>query len=57
MDALEGTGEDEASVSKQMIVTVLMSSLLIYNSSEWSDLEDMRYVLVRGRGGRVGKAK
>ena len=44
MDSPDG---EEADVSKLMIVTTLLSSLLIYNSQtvpDWNDLEDLRYI-------------
>lgn len=42
-----GPDDDSADVSKMLIVTTLLSSLLIYNSQtapDWNDLEDLRYV-------------
>ena len=46
MDAIDEEGSDESDyVKKQLMVAVLMSSLLIYNSltvPEWNDLEDLR---------------
>lgn len=44
-EGMDSPEEDGADVSKLMIVTTLLSSLLIYNSQtapDWNDLEDLR---------------
>ena len=48
MDSCEGDENSDAFVNKLLMITTLLSSFIIYNSSgvpEWSDLEDLRCVL------------
>ena len=49
-EGMDSPEEDSADVSKLLIVTTLLSSLLVYNSQsvpDWNDLEDLRYPYLR----------